>query len=97
MPVLTETPRQAKLDRNPPRLAFGEVTVDIQSRRVRAPSGVSHLEPRTFDLLLTLAERPGLTVSREHLIETVWGDDEGSGAALNLAMTRLRDALGDDV
>lgn len=97
VPVLTETPRQAKLDRNPPRLAFGEVTVDIQSRRVRAPSGVSHLEPRTFDLLLTLAERPGLTVSREHLIETVWGDDEGSGAALNLAMTRLRDALGDDV
>lgn len=77
-------------------MAFGEVSVDVESRRVRAPTGASSLEPLVFDLLLTLVERPGLTASRGHLIETVWGDDEGSDEALSQAVAKLRRALGDD-
>lgn len=77
-------------------MAFGDVTIDIESRRVRAPNGASNLEPRTFDLLMTLAERPGLTASRDHLIETVWSPDQGSHVALNQAVADLRKALGDD-
>lgn len=96
VPVLTETPRKTDPDRDAPRLAFGEVSIDVESRHVRTPGGTSRLEPRAFDLLLTLAERPGLTVSRDHLLETVWGQNDGSGAALNLAVTQLRQALGDD-
>jgi len=63
---------------------------------VRAPIGASHLEPRTFDLLLTLTERPGLTASRDYLIETVWADTRGSDETLNQAVADLRRALGDD-
>lgn len=77
-------------------MAFGEVSIDVESRRVRAPTGASSLEPRVFDLLLTLVERPGLTASRDHLIETVWGDVEGSDEALSQAVAKLRRALGDD-
>ncbi len=77
-------------------MAFGEVSVDVESRRVRAPNGASNLEPRVFDLLLTLTERPGLTASRDHLIETVWGQAEGSDEALSQAVAKLRRALGDD-
>jgi hypothetical protein len=77
-------------------MAFGEVSVDVGSRRVRAPNGASNLEPRVFDLLLTLVERPGLTASRDHLIETVWGEVEGSDEALSQAVAKLRRALGDD-
>lgn len=77
-------------------MAFGDVTIDVDSRRVRAPSGACNLEPRTFDLLMTLAERPGLTASRDHLIETVWSPDQGSHVALNQAVADLRKALGDD-
>ncbi|WP_454717052.1 winged helix-turn-helix domain-containing protein [Caulobacter segnis] len=86
MQVLTETPR----------MAFGDVTIDVDSRRVRAPGGACNLEPRTFDLLMTLAERPGLTASRDHLIETLWSRDEGSHGALNKTVADLRKALGDD-
>lgn len=86
MQVLTETPR----------MAFGDVTIDVESRRVRAPTGASNLEPRTFGLLLALAERPGLTASRDHLIETLWSRDEGSHGALNKTVADLRKALGDD-
>nr|WP_295105343.1 winged helix-turn-helix domain-containing protein [uncultured Caulobacter sp.] len=77
-------------------MAFGDVTIDVDRRRVRAPGGASCLEPRTFDLLMTLAERPGLTASRDHLIETVWSPDQGSYVALNRAVADLRKALGDD-
>lgn len=77
-------------------MAFGEVSIDVESRRVRAPVGASSLEPRVFDLLLTLVERPGLTASRDHLIETVWGETDGSDEALSQAVAKLRRALGDD-
>lgn len=77
-------------------MAFGEVSIDIESRRVLAPTGASNLEPRVFDLLLTLVERPGLTASRDHLIETVWGEVDGSDEALSQAVAKLRRALGDD-
>lgn len=96
MQVLTESAREPELRQAPPQMAFGEVTVDVGSRRVRAPTGASDLEPKAFDLLLTLVERPGLTASRDHLIETVWARDDGSHAALEQAVVDLRRALGDD-
>ena len=77
-------------------MAFGDIVIDIESRRVQAPNGAVELEPRVLDLLLALAERPGLTASRDHLIETLWSRHEGSHGALNRAVADLRKALGDD-
>jgi DNA-binding winged helix-turn-helix (wHTH) protein len=78
-------------------MAFGDVIVEIGARRVRAPHGTSVLEPRAFDLLMALADRPGLTVSSAHLVEMVWGAGDGSGQALSLCVEVLRRALDDDV
>lgn len=97
MEVLTETSRKTDHRPGSARLAFGDVTIDVESRRVRTPNGGCALEPRVFSLLMTLVERPGLTASRDHLIETVWGDAEGSDEALSQAIAKLRRALGDDV
>lgn len=96
MEVLTEIARNVEPGQDLPRLAFGEVTVDIESRHVRTATDSSSLEPRACDLLRTLVARPGLTVSRDHLIETVWGQDEGSAGTLSQAVSALRRALGDD-
>lgn len=96
MEVLTEIALKAEQGRNPPRLAFGEVTVDVERRHVRTPTDASSLEPGVFDLLLALIQRPGLTVSRDHLIETVWGRDEASHGTLSQAVSTLRRALRDD-
>ena len=93
---MTPTPSSAPARQAAPNLAFGDVSIEIESRRVRAPSGVSTLEPPVFDLLLTLAGRPGLTASRDHLIETVWGARHGSDPALSQAVVTLRLALDDD-
>ena len=97
MPILTETPRSFDpAPAVPHRVAFGDVTVEIGARRVRTPHGSNILEPRAFDLLMALADRPGLTVSGAHLVEMVWGSGDGSGQALNLCVEALRRALGDD-
>ncbi len=97
MPLLTETPRSFDpTPAIPHRVLFGEVSIEIGARRVRAPHGTSGLEPRAFDLLMALADRPGLTVSAAHLVEMVWGQGDGSGQALDLAIEALRRALGDD-
>lgn len=85
MRVLSESPLQGESSPVRPRMAFGDVTIDGES-----------LEPRVFDLLLALTERPGLTASRGYLIETVWRRDGGSGMALDQAILDLRRALGDD-
>ena len=97
MDVLTETSWNADPSPSPATLVFGEVSIDVESRRVRAPNGACTLEPRPFSLLLTLAKRPGLTVSRDYLVETVWSDLAGSDEALSRAIAELRQALGDDV
>lgn len=96
MEVPTEIARETEPGPELSRLAFGEVTVDVESRHVRTATDASRLEPRVCDLLRTLVARPGLTVSRGHLIETVWGQDEGSAGTLSQAVSALRRALGDD-
>ena len=96
MEALTEIARTAGPGASTPRLAFGEVTVDIESRHVRTATASSRLEPRVCDLLRTLAARPGLTVSRDHLIEMVWGNDPRAHGTLTQAVSTLRRALGDD-
>ena len=53
----------------------------------------SRLEPRLASLLEMLAARPGAVVSRDELLDTVWGD-EGSDEALTQAVSRLRQLLG---
>nr|WP_241736026.1 winged helix-turn-helix domain-containing protein [Caulobacter sp. RHG1] len=94
---MTETPRSFDpAPAVPHRMAFGDVTVEIGSRRLKAPHGTSALEPRAFDLLMALADRPGLTVSSAHLVEMMWGAGDGSGQALSLCIEALRRALGDD-
>jgi len=57
---------------------FGPVTLDILRKRVSLNGQVVSLTSREFQLLLYLAERSGKTISREELLERVWGDMSGN-------------------
>lgn len=94
--LMTPTVSGAQTRQAAQNLAFGDVSIEIESRQVRAPRGVSTLEPPVFGLLLALAGRPGLTASRGYLIETALGARPGSDQALSQAVAALRHALGDD-
>ena len=55
------------------------LTVDKARRRVRADGAEVHLTPIEFDLLLSLARRPGQVVSRQRLLAEVWDWADASG------------------
>ena len=55
------------------------LSVDRARRRVRADGSEVHLTPIEFDLLLSLARRPGQVVSRQSLLAEVWDWADASG------------------
>lgn len=54
------------------------------------------LEPRVMDVLASLAAESGRVVSKEELLEIVWGGSFVEEGALSQAIHSLRKALGDD-
>jgi two-component system, OmpR family, response regulator PrrA len=59
----------------PDVLAVGPLTVDPARRRAGVAGRAVELTRREFDLLETLARNAGIVLSRERLLELVWGYD----------------------
>ncbi len=73
---------------------FGGIAVD-RDRRV-VTSGVEALAftPREFDIVAHLAWAEGRVVTRDDLLESIWGDvSESAGASLEVLLTRIRRKL----
>lgn len=77
-------------------LRLGECTIDRVGGRIVRPGGAARVEPRVMDVLLALVARAGRTVSRDELIEAVWGHPNVSDEALSRCVSLVRKALGDD-
>ena len=60
-------------------IALGALRLDPAARRVTIAGEERHLTPTEFDLLKTLARRPGVVFTREQLLAEVWGWRDGSG------------------
>jgi DNA-binding response OmpR family regulator len=58
-----------------PHIRLGEVEIDIVHREVRAGTSVVHLSGIEQSLLYVLASRSGQVVSREEIMDAVWGTD----------------------
>jgi DNA-binding response OmpR family regulator len=58
-----------------PTITMGEVEIDILHREVRAGTSVIHLSGIEQNLLYVLASRAGQVVSREEILDGVWGTD----------------------
>jgi DNA-binding response OmpR family regulator len=58
-----------------PTIKIGEMEVDILSRQVRAGDSVIHLSGIEQSLLYLLASRGGRVVTREEILDTIWGMD----------------------
>jgi len=57
---------------------FGPVTLDVLRKKVTLNGQEVTLTSREFQLLRYLAENSGKTISREELLEEVWGDLSGN-------------------
>lgn len=56
-----------------PRLSFGPLALDIARHTVEADGEPVELTGREFSLLQALMENPGIVLSRETLMDRVWG------------------------
>jgi DNA-binding response OmpR family regulator len=74
----------------------GEITVDVGRREVRARDAVVDLTAKEFDLLRFLATRPGLALSRQQILDGVWGPDWfGDARTVDVHIAQVRKKVGD--
>jgi DNA-binding response OmpR family regulator len=59
------------------QLSIGDLLVDLDGREVLRGSDVIDLTKREFDLLVYLLRNKNIVLSREKLLENVWGYDYG--------------------
>jgi DNA-binding response OmpR family regulator len=58
-----------------PTIRLGEIEIDIVSREVRAGDSVIHLSGIEQSLLYLLASRSGRVVTRDEILDAIWGTD----------------------
>ncbi len=74
----------------------GGVTIDAGRREIRADDTVIDLTTKEFDLLRFLAERPGLALSRQQILDGVWGHDwYGDARTVDVHIAQVRKKVGD--
>jgi two-component system response regulator RegX3 len=72
----------------------GEVRVDIDQRRVFVRGEEVHLRRKEFELLRLLVENVGRVLTRDVLIDRVWGSDYiGDTKTLDVHVKRLRSRI----
>ena len=75
---------------------FGPFVVDGGAYRLLRDGRNVPLSPKIIDLLLFLAARPSVLVSKDDLFRALWPDVAVTDNALTQAVSELRQALGDD-
>jgi DNA-binding response OmpR family regulator len=72
----------------------GDVTIDLGRHEVMVADQAVPLRPKEFDLLRTLAEHRGMALSREQLLNQVWGYDfYGETRTVDVHIAHLRKKL----
>jgi DNA-binding response OmpR family regulator len=62
------------------QLAFGDLVIDLDRHEVVVRGEPLRLKPKEFELLVFLARHSGMALSRDLLLERVWGWDYGGGS-----------------
>lgn len=75
---------------------WDEYELDLPARRLRRADGDVHVEPQVFDVLALLVENRHRVVTKEEILDAVWGDQFVSESALTTRVKEVRRALGDD-
>jgi DNA-binding response OmpR family regulator len=78
-------------------LAFGNLTIDETRREVRVNEQVVRVKPKEFDLLLFLARHRGIALSRDLILERVWGwSYDGNSRTVDVHIRWLREKIEPD-
>ncbi|MFI5780769.1 response regulator transcription factor [Nocardia sp. NPDC051570] len=93
---LENVTRRAVAATEPPQqlVLTGDVRVDLTARRVEVGGAPIMLTAKEFELVEALVERPGAAVSRQQLMDRIWGDAfVAVSRSLDVHMAGLRQKL----
>jgi DNA-binding response OmpR family regulator len=76
------------------RLVFGDLVIDLGRREMSYRQRVLHLKPKEFDLLVFLERNRGMVLSRDLILERVWGwDYDGGSRTVDVHVRWLREKI----
>ena len=79
-------------------LHHGELTINMEKRKVTIGNKRIELSPKEFELLSLLASHPGKSYSRQHILNLIWGYDfDGFEHTVNSHINRLRGKIEPDI
>lgn len=92
--VIIKRHRSAEPDRNE-TLVFGGLEIDMAGRNVYVDGKKVDMTPKEYDLLFYLVRNRGIALSRDKLLEDVWGFDFfGDDRTVDTHIKMLRGSIG---
>ncbi|MBQ8979286.1 MAG: response regulator transcription factor [Oscillospiraceae bacterium] len=77
-------------------LTFEGLEIDMIGREVRVDGQTAQLTPKEYDLLFYMVRNKGIALSREKLLEEVWGYDfYGDDRTVDTHIKMLRNSIGE--
>lgn len=75
-------------------MEFGNLEVDLARREVRLDGEPVRLKPKEYDLLVFLARNRGIALSRDLILDRVWGwEHDGSSRTVDVHIRWLREKI----
>jgi two-component system alkaline phosphatase synthesis response regulator PhoP/two-component system response regulator ResD len=92
--ILRRTERRPSTSANSQPITMENLAIYPERREVEVDGQAVDLRMKEFDLLLALAENPGVVFSREKLLDVVWGFDfAGETRTVDVHVAHLRHKL----
>jgi len=90
----SENAGTSDLEESIPLLTFDNLEIDQNRREVRLNGAPLRLKPKEFDLILFLARHQGIALSRDLILERVWGwTYDGNSRTVDVHVRWLREKI----
>ncbi len=88
--------RASAAEQKPDVICYEGLEINVAGREVTVDGAVASLTPKEYDLLFYLVRNKGIALSREKLLEEVWGYDfYGDDRTVDTHIKMLRNSLGE--
>jgi DNA-binding winged helix-turn-helix (wHTH) protein/lipopolysaccharide biosynthesis regulator YciM len=75
---------------------FDEFTLDVRERRLLRGAEVVSVSPKAYDVMVALVRQRGRLVTKDELLKRIWPGTFVEEGSLNVCVSALRKALGED-
>lgn len=95
--IIRRNQKKDKGEPKPKTLVEGEMSIDLDNRRVTIAGKEINLTAKEFNILTLLLFHPNKVYSRDDLLKEVWGSDAlGDGRTVDVHVRRLREKIETD-